>query len=327
MSKVVQMIKFKCKEFGVCDNEIFVLLDELESKIELYENIEKCLYDSDLYLVYKHTDPTGKVYIGITQNHPQTRWNEGGGYEKQAKFYRAIQKYGWINFKHEIVAAGLTEESAKELENQLILANKSYDEKYGYNTRFIKLEIENTVDVPKEKVKKQAKKEKVIKKNPKKRKSSIEISKELIKLYHIKFVDGIIYYKEKDILVSDKENNMIHRVLLRDYNIPLKQHSEIIKQIGFLSLTEKKSLTSDELRQICIDDDSVETWIRNASIQDSDVISLPTTQLYELYLKWSSQNKIKTAKGKKQFFKYIESKYQVEKRQRNDGKRYFVKQN
>lgn len=327
MSKSVQMIKLKCKEFGIFDNEIFVLLDELESKIELYENIEKCLYDSDLYLVYKHTDPTGKVYIGITQNHPQTRWNEGGGYEKQTKFYRAIQKYGWINFKHEIVAAGLTEESAKKLENQLILENKSYDEKYGYNTRFIKPTIEKTVDVYKEKVKKQVKKEKVIKNIPKKQISSIEISKKLIELYHIKFIDGIIYYIEDNKLVSDKQNNMIHRVLLRDYNIPLKQHSEIIKQVGFLSLTEKKSLTSDELRQIFVADDSVETWIRNESIQDNDIISLPTTQLYDLYLKWSLQNKIKTTKGKKQFFKYIEEKYQVEKRQKNDGKRYFVKQN
>lgn len=32
------------------------------------------------YCVYKHTSPSGKVYIGITNQKPTRRWREGEGY-------------------------------------------------------------------------------------------------------------------------------------------------------------------------------------------------------------------------------------------------------
>lgn len=42
------------------------------------------------YTVYKHTSPSGKVYIGITKRKPEYRWNKGKGYRKdQLLFYRA----------------------------------------------------------------------------------------------------------------------------------------------------------------------------------------------------------------------------------------------
>lgn len=135
MNLLIEKIMDKLNIEQQRDSELVSLLEALDIKLELYEKIEKCLYDTDLYLVYKHTDPNGKVYIGITQNHPQTRWNEGGGYEKQTRFYKAIQKYGWIHFEHEIVAAALSKEEALEIENELIIKYNSFDEAYGYNTR------------------------------------------------------------------------------------------------------------------------------------------------------------------------------------------------
>lgn len=33
-----------------------------------------------MYIVYKHTTPCGKVYIGITSKTPSQRWQNGKGY-------------------------------------------------------------------------------------------------------------------------------------------------------------------------------------------------------------------------------------------------------
>lgn len=86
------------------------------------------------YLVYRHTAPNGKVYIGITGFDPQYRWlNNGRGYKTQTTFFNAIIKYGWINFKHDILFEGLTEEEALDKEEELIQQYKSYDRRYGYN--------------------------------------------------------------------------------------------------------------------------------------------------------------------------------------------------
>lgn len=84
------------------------------------------------YIVYKHTCPSGKVYIGITQQVPEKRWINGYGYKKQI-FYRAIQKYGWENIKHEILYNNLTEKEAKEKEIELIDKYKSNTPTHGYN--------------------------------------------------------------------------------------------------------------------------------------------------------------------------------------------------
>lgn len=86
-----------------------------------------------MYCVYKHTSPTGKVYIGITKRKPEKRWNGGHGYESNRYFYRAIQKYGWENFTHEIVADGLNQEDASEMERKLIAEYDSTNPVVGYN--------------------------------------------------------------------------------------------------------------------------------------------------------------------------------------------------
>lgn len=84
------------------------------------------------YSVYKHTSPSGKVYIGITGIKPKDRWDSGFGYKGQV-FERAIKKYGWENITHEILFTGLSKEEACKKEIELIAEYKSNDSRYGYN--------------------------------------------------------------------------------------------------------------------------------------------------------------------------------------------------
>lgn len=87
-----------------------------------------------MYTVYKHTSPSGKVYIGVTkQNPPSKRWLGGKGYRTQEKFYRAIQKYGWKNFTHEILFQCDTQEEAGEKEREYIKQYNSTNNQFGYN--------------------------------------------------------------------------------------------------------------------------------------------------------------------------------------------------
>lgn len=86
-----------------------------------------------IYSVYKHTAPSGKVYVGITSQSPRRRWKNGEGYKKCPAFYNAILKYGWDNIKHEILFDGINEKTAFELEKKYISLYKSTNRKYGYN--------------------------------------------------------------------------------------------------------------------------------------------------------------------------------------------------
>lgn len=80
------------------------------------------------YTVYRHTAPNGKVYIGITSMEPEKRWNNGYAY-----FMNAIRKYGWDNFKHEILFVGLSKEEAERKEIELIAQCRSDEKAHGYN--------------------------------------------------------------------------------------------------------------------------------------------------------------------------------------------------
>lgn len=86
------------------------------------------------YTVYKHTGPTGKVYIGITRRRPSKRYDNGKGYVHCPHFSAAIKKHGWSAFSHEIIAEDLTKEEAEQREIVLIAEYKSNDRRYGYNT-------------------------------------------------------------------------------------------------------------------------------------------------------------------------------------------------
>lgn len=85
------------------------------------------------YVVYKHTTPNNKVYIGITCQKPIRRWAYGYGYKGNPYFYKAIKKYGWNNIKHEILLENLSKEKAIEKEIQLIKKYDSTNREKGYN--------------------------------------------------------------------------------------------------------------------------------------------------------------------------------------------------
>lgn len=72
------------------------------------------------WTVYKHTAPSGKIYIGITSQKVKHRWNNGNGYCNNIYFTRAVKKYGWENFNHEILFTGLSKKEAGRIEQYLI---------------------------------------------------------------------------------------------------------------------------------------------------------------------------------------------------------------
>lgn len=86
------------------------------------------------YVVYAHKNKiNNKMYIGITGNSPEKRWDNGNGYRGQI-FFEDIKKYGWENFEHKILIWGLTLEQANKWEKKLI---EHYNCLYpnGYNNK------------------------------------------------------------------------------------------------------------------------------------------------------------------------------------------------
>lgn len=83
------------------------------------------------YKLYRHTSPSGKVYIGITRTSVYARWNRGRGYRECKAFYNAILKYGWNNIKHEVLFTNLEGDKAKKLEIELVRHYKSLGISYN----------------------------------------------------------------------------------------------------------------------------------------------------------------------------------------------------
>lgn len=90
------------------------------------------------YKIYCHLNKiNGKRYIGQTKTSVQKRWG-CNGYEYTHKrpnslFAKAINKYGWDNFEHQILFENLTKEEANQKEIELIAFYKSNNKNYGYN--------------------------------------------------------------------------------------------------------------------------------------------------------------------------------------------------
>ena len=85
------------------------------------------------YIVYKHTTPSNKIYIGITSCDVERRWQKGKNYKNNKYFTNAINKHGWANIKHEILFDNLSKKEAEAKEIELIKKYKSNNIKYGYN--------------------------------------------------------------------------------------------------------------------------------------------------------------------------------------------------
>lgn len=105
------------------------------------------------WTVYEHISPSGKVYIGITSN-IKNRWaNKGYYYQlKDTIFARAIRKYGWDNFTHNILYTGLTLKEAAAKEIELIAIQKKLNNSYniaeggqGYKGKHSKEHIKNII--------------------------------------------------------------------------------------------------------------------------------------------------------------------------------------
>lgn len=85
------------------------------------------------WTAYAHITPSDKIYIGITSQKPEHRWNGGRGYKNQnGPFRNAIKKYGWDNIIHIILRTGMNEKFAKEYEKLMIKFFKQ-DKKYCMN--------------------------------------------------------------------------------------------------------------------------------------------------------------------------------------------------
>lgn len=107
-------------------------LEALESKGLLKKDTSLIPENNEKYSVYIHTFPNGKRYVGRSKK-PLTRWNNGRGYITNETMYRDIEKYGWNNIEHSIIAENLTLEEANRLERNIIDCYNLVEE--GYNRR------------------------------------------------------------------------------------------------------------------------------------------------------------------------------------------------
>lgn len=282
--KDIDLIKSKLNDLQCTDSFVFSAVENIESQLDLLKKLQETLYSSELYLVYKHTAPNGKIYIGITKNLPNARWNEGAGYETQKKFYKAIQAFGWINFKHEIIAAGLSEEDARSLESKMILEYKSNENEYGYNTQA----LHNIIDIPKKKTQ-----------NNKKSINNTEIANNLIEKFSIKTVSGRIYYLNDDKYVSEKEFPIIKKELLLFYGIESRKHKEIIEQIKILSYAKKEDVFGADqhiipsLNSVPFSVD-ISTFFTNLRFDEENGYFMSDDELFDSYSEWGEKHTIKT---------------------------------
>ena len=86
------------------------------------------------YTLYMHKlKKDNRMYIGITSQKLQKRWQNGWGYTRSPRFFNAIKEYGWDNFEHIIICENLSKEDAEKKEKELIAKYKTNTKKYGFN--------------------------------------------------------------------------------------------------------------------------------------------------------------------------------------------------
>ena len=74
---------------------------------EVFEEMREIVAEKQqIFLVYKHTDPAGKCYIGCTGRPVKERWNSGWGYKRDQPVRIAIDRYGWRNFRKDVLCGG-----------------------------------------------------------------------------------------------------------------------------------------------------------------------------------------------------------------------------
>ena len=104
------------------------------TKEEVFEEMRETVAEKQqIFLVYKHMDPAGKCYIGCTGKPVKERWNSGWGYKRDQPVRIAIDRYGWRNFRKEVLCEKLTREGAEKLEAWFIDFYDSMNPERGYN--------------------------------------------------------------------------------------------------------------------------------------------------------------------------------------------------
>lgn len=86
------------------------------------------------YCVYYHKSPSGKMYIGQTNDYKRRCSSHKNTTNKTTLFSKAVKKYGWDNFEHKIIADNLSIEESNELEEFLIEECNTLTPN-GYNIR------------------------------------------------------------------------------------------------------------------------------------------------------------------------------------------------
>ncbi len=276
----IDLIKCKFNDYKCTDSYVFSAIENIELQLKLLEKLQETLYSAELYLVYMHTSPDGKIYIGITKNLPNARWNEGAGYETQKKFYKAIQTFGWINFKHEIIAAGLSENEAKELESKLILKYRSNEEKYGYNTQVNRSALEK----PQEKGEKYRGRANF---------NNTDIANKLVESFSIKTIDGVIYYLKDKKYITEKEYPVIKKELLLTYKIESRRQKEIIEQIKILSHAKREDVFPADDMQADVSEiiwtSDISSFFYNLVFEEKSGYFISDNELYDTYMAWGRQ--------------------------------------
>ena len=116
-------------------------MENRDATIEVQKDTK--LNEQQKWYIYCHTSPSDKKYVGITsQSKPEYRWGKDGckylgtnpdGSYKQVRMARAVNKYPWDLWTHEILAVVYTKEDAKELEQYFIKYYRTKNPEYGYN--------------------------------------------------------------------------------------------------------------------------------------------------------------------------------------------------
>lgn len=77
--------------------------------------------DKKIGYIYVHTNKiNGKKYVGKTIQEPSRRFRNGESYKSCTNFYRAIMKYGWSNFDHEVIFTVLDISQMNNIEEHFI---------------------------------------------------------------------------------------------------------------------------------------------------------------------------------------------------------------
>lgn len=232
------------------------------------------------YFIYVHQNKSNlKIYVGIT-THIQNRWDEQrcAAFNKNhtyyhAPFYRAIRKYGWDNFSHQVIETFNDKQEALDAERYWIEFFRSniiiYGSAYGYNQSCggediatksweIRNNLSQRMSGDKNPIFGKPRSNEVKKKisdTKKARPLSKELKKKLSDLYKINFSDEQIKNICKDMRSQTEiaksycvSRTAIKRIL-KENGISVSPHKKEFKYISKEQLiaTLKKELSVDEI--------------------------------------------------------------------------------